>query len=440
MSRRFAGFAKACAALLAALAAPAAGGPLKSVTISASASGGSVEIAAPGMSGAPALLALDGPRRLVIDLPGVSADMRNLPGGGAVSKVRTAQFDAGTARVVLDLASPAKVASSAAGDGKLILTLATVSEAEFAKAVAAGRRKLDAPKPVEAAAPKPVAAAAKPVVSAPRPATAKVDPPASLAAPKPPPVRVAAAPAPQPRAPPARPRVRTGLPVVVIDAGHGGKDVGAVSVLGPAKYEKDVVLAVAKAIKKELDASGRVRAILTRSDDRYLRHRDRFELARRNRAELFISVHADSAPVPDASGATVYTLSETASDAEAARLAAKENRSDIIAGVDLGIETSEVSDILIDLAQRETMNTAAAFAATLQRELRQDIKVRSQFHRFAGFLVLKAPDVPSVLLETGYLSNETDSRFLFSPAGQARIAKGVRRAVEGHFLRRLAQR
>ena len=183
-----------------------------------------------------------------------------------------------------------------------------------------------------------------------------------------------------------------------------------------------------------------MRTVLTRSDDRYLRHRDRFEIARRNRAQLFISVHADSAPSPQASGATVYTLSETASDAEAARLAAKENKSDVIAGVDLGVETSEVTDILIDLAQRETMNRSAEFAALLQLELREDIKVRSQFHRFAGFLVLKAPDVPSVLLETGYLSNEEDSKFLFSPAGHARIAKGVRRAVEGHFLRQLARR
>ncbi len=205
------------------------------------------------------------------------------------------------------------------------------------------------------------------------------------------------------------------------------------------RYEKDLTLAIAKEIKKELDDSGRVHAILTRSDDRFLPLRQRFEIARRNQAQLFISIHADSAPGSGARGATVYTLSETASDAEAARLAAKENQSDIIAGVDLSA-ASEVSDILIDLAQRETMNTSAEFAAVLQRELGDDVKLRSRFHRFAGFVVLKAPDVPSVLLETGYVSNREDSKFLFSKEGQRKIAKDVRSAIEAHFLRRLAQR
>lgn len=424
-----------CAPLLAAclaLSAPATAARLGDAAVTVSGEGATVTIGADG-AGRVSAFALSGPSRLAIDLDGMTAQGGSTAGSGLVTRVRTAQFDADTARVVLDLASPARITSSSLSGGKLRLTLAPATEDAFAKLVAAGRTTLvAAPEKVE----KPVVASAQitPAPAPPKPVV-KTAPTA--------PVKVAAAaPSPTPVAapPPQRPRVAGRLPVVVIDAGHGGKDVGTISVLGEKKYEKDVVLAIAKAIKKELDASGRVKAILTRDDDTYLRHRDRFGIARQNNAALFISVHADSAPVPNASGATVYTLSETASDAEAARLAAKENRSDIIAGVDLAVETNEVSDILIDLAQRETMNTSAEFAAILQREMRQDIKVRSQFHRFAGFLVLKAPDVPSVLLETGYLSNEEDSKFLFSASGQQRIAKAVRRAVEAHFLRRLAQR
>ena len=407
------------------LAVPAWAG-LGPATVSAAANGGAtVEIADGGEAEGFSTFALAAPDRLVVDLRGASTATAGFSGTGLVAKVRAAQFDRDTARIVLDLAGPAKITASAIAGGKLRLTLAPTSEAAFAKMAAAGRSTL-APATDKGAI---KVAAAPPPKPAPKPVVSASTPPA----PKP----QATQPA---QAAPPRPRLAGRLPVVVIDAGHGGKDVGTISVLGPTKYEKDAVLAIARAIKKELDASGRVRTILTRGDDTYLRHRDRFEIARHNNASLFISVHADSAPVPNASGATVYTLSETASDAEAARLAAKENRSDIIAGVNLGVETSEVSDILIDLAQRETMNTSAEFAAILQRELRQDIKVRSQFHRFAGFLVLKAPDVPSVLLETGYMSNEEDAKFLFSASGQARIAKGVRRAVEAHFLRRLAQR
>lgn len=428
-----------CAPLLAvglALSAPAMAARLGETLVTVSGDSATVTIGADG-AGRISAFALSGPPRLAIDLDSMTAQGGSTAGSGLVTKVRNAQFDKGTARVVLDLSAPARITSSAIAGGKLRLTVAPTTEAAFAKLVAAGRTTLIAapPAPDEpAVASLQSAPATKPVVKA-------TLLPAKAAAPAP--VKLAAA-LPATNKPavqaPARSRLAGRLPVVVIDAGHGGKDVGTISVLGEKKYEKDVVLAIAKAIKTELDASGRVKAILTRGDDTYLRHRDRFGIARHSNASLFISVHADSAPVPNASGATVYTLSETASDAEAARLAAKENRSDIIAGVDLAVETNEVTDILIDLAQRETMNTSAEFAAILQREMRQDIKVRSQFHRFAGFLVLKAPDVPSVLLETGYLSNEEDAKFLFSSSGQQRIATAVRRAVEAHFLRRLAQR
>lgn len=444
-ARSIAGLALVAATLL---SAPVTAGRLGGIEVAAQGASADVVIRFKGNGSAPASFALDEPKRLVVDLPGVTVSTVGAASGGPVAKVRAAQFDASTTRIVLDLSGPARIALNEAIEGGIRLKISPTDEGAYAKLVAAGRSRLavKAPAPEIAQAP-PQPKVTKPEAAPSQIAKAEVAPPKPVAQPQvakaaPPktatatPVKLAAAPPP----PTVRERRRTGLPVVVIDAGHGGKDVGTISVLGNTKYEKDAVLAIAKAIKKELDASGTVRAILTRSDDRFLRLPDRFGIARRNRADLFISIHADSAPSPQASGATVYTLSETASDAEAARLAAKENRSDIINGVDLGVETSEVTDILIDLAQRETMNRSSEFAALLQRELREDIKVRSQFHRFAGFVVLKAPDVPSVLLETGYLSNEEDSKFLFSPAGQARIAKGVRRAVEGHFLRRIAQR
>jgi N-acetylmuramoyl-L-alanine amidase len=155
------------------------------------------------------------------------------------------------------------------------------------------------------------------------------------------------------------------------------------------------------------------------------------------KADLFISIHADSAPNPDARGASAYTLSEVASDQVAARLAAKENRADVLNGVDLGGESSDVSSILIDLTQRETMNISSAFANLLAREMGGGVKLKDSYHRFANFAVLKAPDVPSVLIETGYMSNIDDAKLLFSREGQQRIAGAVRRAVEAHFARRL---
>ncbi len=179
---------------------------------------------------------------------------------------------------------------------------------------------------------------------------------------------------------------------------------------------------------------------MTRDDDRFLVLGERREIARRLKADLFISIHADSAPNADARGASVYTLSEVASDKVAAQLAIKENRADILNGVDLGGETGDVSSILIDLTQRETMNISSAFAGLLQREMADNVLMKSGYHRYANLVVLKAPDVPSVLIETGYMSNMDDARLLFSKAGQQRIAVAVRKAIEAHFARRLAQR
>lgn len=227
-------------------------------------------------------------------------------------------------------------------------------------------------------------------------------------------------------------------PLVVIDAGHGGHDPGAPGADG-VRREKQAALAIALVVRDELLESGRVRVALTRTDDRFLILGDRREIARRLNADLFISIHADSAPTPNARGATIYTLSDVASDRVAAQLAAKENRADIINGVDLGGETAEVSSILIDLARRETMNVSSVFAGLLQRKLSPLIRFKSQYHKFAGLIVLKAPDVPSILFEAGYISNPEDEELLFSKDYQRKIAKGMRAAIEAHFARRMAR-
>ena len=237
-----------------------------------------------------------------------------------------------------------------------------------------------------------------------------------------------------------RPRVfgRADRPLVVIDAGHGGHDPGAISPQSGTR-EKDLTLSVARAIRDELLRGGRVRVALTREDDRFLILQERREIARSLKADLFISVHADSAPTDGATGATIYTLSEVASDQRAAQLAARENKADIINGVNLSGEGSDVSSILIDLAQRETMNASARFADLLRREA-SGVTFRSDYHRMAGFAVLKAPDTPAILLEVGYVTNPVDVARLASVAGKAAIAQGVRRAVDVHFATRLAAR
>lgn len=224
-------------------------------------------------------------------------------------------------------------------------------------------------------------------------------------------------------------------PLVVIDAGHGGRDPGATSAFS-AVPEKTITLSLARAMRDALAATGRVRVALTRDDDRYLELEDRYEIARRLGADLFISVHADTAPANDAArGATIYTLSEVASDREAALLAQRENEVDRIAGARLSPDPN-VNLILIDLAQRESMNVSADFARLVHREAAPVFPFRPDWHRFAAFIVLKAPDIPSILFESGYLTNPTDAAYLQSREGRSQIADGMRRAIEAHFARR----
>jgi len=238
-----------------------------------------------------------------------------------------------------------------------------------------------------------------------------------------------------------RPRIygTPGKPLVVIDAGHGGHDPGAVSLQAGVK-EKDVTLAVAMAIKAALVSSGRVRVALTREDDRFYVLEERSAIARNIGADLFISIHADAAPNDRATGATIYTLSEVASDREAQRLAQRENRADVINGIDLGGANSEIASILVDLAQRDTMNASSRFALLLKREAGRLVPFRSDHHRMAGFVVLKAADTPSILFEVGYVTNEIDAARLNSEEGRQMIARGVRKAVEVYFARRPARR
>jgi N-acetylmuramoyl-L-alanine amidase len=225
-------------------------------------------------------------------------------------------------------------------------------------------------------------------------------------------------------------------PLVVLDPGHGGRDPGATSPFNGRK-EKDVTLALAVAIRDALAASGRVRVAMTREDDRYIVLRDRYGIARRMKAELFVSIHADAAPANDgARGATIYTLSEVASDREAAQLAEQQNQSDSLGGAPLS-QDAVVNRILIDLAQRESMNVSADFAALLRREASPFFPFRPEYHRFASLAVLKAPDVPSILFETGYLTNPVDSAYIQSEEGRRQIAMGMKSAIETHFARRL---
>ena len=219
--------------------------------------------------------------------------------------------------------------------------------------------------------------------------------------------------------------------IIVIDAGHGGVDPGAIGYKGT--YEKKITIAMAKELKEELDKNSKYKVYLTRNKDIFIPLRDRVKIARKYDAELFISIHADSARNHKAKGLSVYTLSETASDKEAAALAEKENKADIVAGLNFADHTKEVSDILLSLAQRETNNSSSEFANFLSSEMSKIVKTVSNTHRFAGFAVLKAPDVPSVLLESGYLSNPDEEKLLRQEKYRKKLAKATVKAVNKFF-------
>ena len=342
------------------------------------------------------------PYRVVLDMSEVtwSPKLRNPPTGGLVTGMRFGLFRPGSSRVVLDSTGPVRVAkafiippSGKNRSYRVVVDIAKTSRQAFLMSY-----KRPARKPVV-------------VTAAPRPS-----------------------PVPVPfKRKPARPDEKK---LIVIDPGHGGVDPGAMSRSGV--WEKHIVLAFARQLRQSLLASGKFRVRLTRDRDVFIRLRDRIAVARRAGADLFISVHADSIGNSKVRGTSVYTLSERASDKEAGALARKENKSDLIAGVDLDDQSNDVVNILIDLAQRETMNESAVFARKLVDELGKTRKLLRNTHRFAGFAVLKAPDIPSVLVELGYLSNRTDERMLRDPRKRKRMATAMSTAVERYFQRQQA--
>ena len=347
-------------------------------------------------------------RQIAVDVADALPGTRALA-GGSISAIRQLRQGSGT-RLLFDLARPAVIGDAAfEQDGhRLVVRIEPASAARFAAASAAG--------PFSFLAFDFGSWSARPRYK--------------VSVPVPPPAR--SLPLPAVRGDDSR-------PLVVIDAGHGGVDPGAINP-DTGLREKDVTLRIARAIRDQLLSTGRVRVALTRDDDRFLVLRERYGIARRLKANLFISIHCDSVGNGDASGASVYTLSEVASDTEAARLAARETKADVIAGVNLGDTGADVSSILIDLAQRETMNASASVARLLGREAKPLIPTKPVFHRMASLMVLKAPDMPSILFETGYISNPGDAAFIDSRDGREKIAASVTKAVEVHFARQMASR
>ena len=219
--------------------------------------------------------------------------------------------------------------------------------------------------------------------------------------------------------------------IIMIDPGHGGVDPGTIGQSGI--YEKIITLAAAQQLKAKFESTGRYKVVLTRDKDVSLGLAERRELAHNVQADLFISLHADAIKDKTIRGLSVYTLSDHASDKEAAQLAEQENDADRIIGIDLSRESQEVRHILVDLAQRESMNLATKLAGKLIGELQRETTLLRHVHRFARFAVLKSPDIPSVLIEMGYLSNRDDETALKTEPYRAKLMAAVVRGVETHL-------
>jgi N-acetylmuramoyl-L-alanine amidase len=341
---------------------------------------------------------LNNPNRVVIDMPAVQWHLSGPPrptGYGAVKSYRYGLFRPGNSRFVIDLNQPVSVADALVippQDGygyRVVIDLFATTQAKFDQT--AGW-------------------------------------PADLKARESAAEQVASLPPSGPTLPPHAVQKK----IIVLDPGHGGIDSGTNGVNG--LQEKDLVLDVAARLEHALVRHGGYTVHLTRDNDVYIPLGERVNIGRSWRADLFISLHADSNPDPAVSGASVYTLSEKGSDKEAARLAREENQSDVIAGVDLTGENSQVAPILIDLAQRDTINRSSRFAQTVVGELSRSTDILSrQPHRSAAFVVLKAPDVPAVLIELGYLSNAEDAGQMNTARWRDGVAEAIASAVDRHF-------
>ncbi len=376
------------------------------------------------------------PPRLVVDLDDVRWRVRDHPQNRPVGLARSVTYGRlgpERARLVVDIARPFRIVrqerlppSPDARHHRILIDITALPPPAAPPAVAAApttARTASAAPPPRFPRPqaRPVSVARTtgqpaPVMAMPAPPTE----PAVAAG-----VVVAPAPPLRPADPPLRRRV------IVIDAGHGGIDPGTIGINGVP--EKVITQQIASRLTELIEATGRYDVVLTRRGDEFVALRDRISRAHRANASLFISIHADSLADARLRGASVYTLSDTASDSEAALLAAKENKADIIAGTDLSAHDEVVAGILIDLAQRDTNNKSIEFADVLTAELGEVTKLLRNTRRFAGFVVLKSPDTPSVLLELGYLSNPTDAANLADPAYQRRLATATLKAIDRYF-------
>jgi len=219
--------------------------------------------------------------------------------------------------------------------------------------------------------------------------------------------------------------------IIVLDAGHGGVDPGCIG--GNGTYEKDIVLATALDLARQLEASKRFKVYMSRTDDTFVPLGQRVAHARAHDADLFLSIHADALPEAHARGASVFTLSEKASDKEAAAVAERENKSDQIAGINFGSQDPEVNEILFDLTRRQTNNLSIRLAQQLVSELGHHVKLLNHTHRSAAFVVLKAPDIPSALVEIGCLSNREEEHALNQTSYQRAVASALLRSVSDYF-------
>ncbi|ANW02369.1 N-acetylmuramoyl-L-alanine amidase [Bradyrhizobium icense] len=353
--------------------------------------------------------ALADPYRMVVDLPQVTFNLPagiGLGGRGLVKAFRYGLVMPGGSRIVFDLTGPAKIAKSyilEAANGqppRLVLEFEQVDRTAFVQSLAPESRPELRPAIAEANA-------------------AAAQPDSSTAA-----------------QPPQAPDKR---PVIVIDPGHGGVDNGT-QAGGGDFMEKNLVLAFGLALRDRIEKSGKYRVVMTRTDDSFIPLADRVKIARNEAAALFVSIHADALPrgEGDAQGATIYTLSDKASDSEAQRLADAENKSDAIGGVNLIDEPTEVADILIDLVQRETKTFSNRFARILMSEMKNTVRMHKHPLKSAGFRVLKAPDVPSVLVELGYVSNKGDLEHLVSENWRNRTVGSMAQAIDAFLAKRLA--
>jgi N-acetylmuramoyl-L-alanine amidase len=241
---------------------------------------------------------------------------------------------------------------------------------------------------------------------------------------------------------PSKTARKNGKPIVVLDPGHGGVDPGAISLKGA--YEKDIVFAFCKSLKAKLEATKRYQVLMTRDEDVFVPLTERIEIARRNKADLLISVHANSVrhfpkTARKIRGASIYTLSEEASDEFAKAIAASENKADILAGAELSeAPDDDLANILIDLMHRETKNFSVIYAQQLLKSLKGQVRLTARPHRFADFRVLKAEDVPSVLLELGYLSQKQDEKAMNSDKWRSKAANAIVASLDAFFSKRQA--